>query len=126
MATDQTALELGPQGVRDVPCGERTETGRDAVVRDVGNRQVLDDLPALADLAQRLTRQRNARAVPGDGDNILSRERPWPDIDGLDTHAAHCDGSAVARRPSRSGRRAKSDTIETGPSQGLPGRRKPA
>ena len=92
MRAHEAALQLGPQLGGDVPGGQGAEAGGDAVVRLHVVGQRLDHRAGAADLGQRLRRQLDARAVPGDGDDVGERDgtgarrRRWPSA------VRRCDG----------------------------------
>ena len=83
MAADEAALELCAPFGRDVAGRERSEAGRDAVVRLGVAGQRVDRGAARGNRLLGVAGERNGRPVAGDGDDILQAERPDPDGHGL-------------------------------------------
>ncbi len=101
---DERALELGPQLGRDVPRRERSEAGRDAVVRDrvVGER--LDDRAARADALPPGLGHLDVRVVSGDGDDVVDGQGRAADGDRVGLRAVGRAGRHGSIAPGGPGR----------------------
>ena len=75
MRADQTALELGALLAGDVPGGQGSEAGRDAVVRLVVLGQPVDDVPAVRDRGEGVVGQPDPARAAGHPDHVVRRHR---------------------------------------------------
>ena len=78
---DEAALQLLTLLERDVLRRERTETGRDAVVRHRVVGEGVDDRAALRDLRATRLAEHDARVMAGDGDDVVDAEGADADLD---------------------------------------------
>ncbi len=80
---DQRALQLGALLDRDVPGGERTEPGRDAVRRRRRGGELLHHRASPVDRGEGLVGEPDRRSVTRDPDHVLERDGSGAEVDGL-------------------------------------------
>ena len=76
VGADEALLQTRSLRGGDVPRGERTEAGRDAVDRGVGRRQVVDMLASPADRLARLRPDGHPCALARDAHHVVGSQRP--------------------------------------------------
>ncbi len=83
MGANQAALQLGSKLERDVPGGQRTETGGDAVHRGRVVGELLDARAARGDRAERVVGDRHGGAMARHAYDVLEGDRADPHDDGI-------------------------------------------
>ncbi len=96
----QRTLQLRAHGGGDVPCGESTEAGRDAVRRGGRGGELLDDGPSPLDRGHGFVAQPDRRSVADDGHHVGERGGVHTQ---RDDGGGGLGGHGTIQRPRRSG-----------------------